>query len=150
MSKDLNLCQFIGRLGADPDIRMTTQGTCTATINLACGDDYKDKNTGQKVEQTNWIRLVAFGRTAEIIRDYLKKGSKAYFSGKQTTRKWQNQNGQDQYTTEVLISGMQLLDSNPNSQQGQPQQQGYQPQAPQQQNMQQPPPQDEFEDPIPF
>lgn len=127
MSRDLNLCQFIGRLGNDPEIRMTTSGTATATLSIACGDDYKDKNSGQKVEQTNWIRAVAFGRTAEVIRDYLKKGSKIYFSGKQVTRKWQNQSGQDQYTTEININELQMLDSKQDSQQqGGQQQGGYQ------------------------
>ena len=129
MSKDLNLCQFIGHLGNDPDIRMTTTGTVTASFNLACGDDYKDKNTGQKVEQTNWVRCVCFGRLAEVMRDYLKKGSKAYVSGKQVTRKWQDKNGTDQYTTEINVSDMQMLDSKPSeSPQQAPQQpqQGYQ------------------------
>lgn len=133
MSRDLNLCQFIGRLGNDPDCRVTQSGTPTATLNLACSDDYKDKNTGQKVEQTNWIRLVAFGRTAEIIQQYLKKGSKIYAAGKQTTRKWQNQSGQDQYTTEVIISDFQMLDSLPSDGQQGNAQQGYQ-QQPRQQN----------------
>jgi single-strand DNA-binding protein len=124
MSKDLNLCQFIGHLGNDPDIRMTASGTVTASFNLACGDDYKDKN-GQKVEQTNWVKCVCFGRLAEIMRDYLKKGSKAYVSGKQVTRKWQDKNGADQYTTEINVSDMQMLDSKP---QGSPQQAARQPQ----------------------
>lgn len=127
MSKDLNLCQFIGRMGNDPDIRVTQSGITTASFDLACGDDYKDKTTGQKVEQTNWIRCVAFGRLAEIIKDYTHKGSKVYVSGKQSTRKWQDQNGQDRYTTEIVANELQMLDSNPaGQQQGYQDQQGYQ------------------------
>lgn len=154
MSKDLNLCQFIGRLGNDPDIRMTQSGTTTASFNLACGDDYKDKQTGQKVEQTNWIRCVAFGRLAEILKDYTRKGSKVYVSGKQSTRKWQNQAGADQYTTEITINEMQMLDSKDQSNNGQANQQPQQRQAPQGNNggHQNPPPvTDDFDDSsIPF
>lgn len=169
MSKDLNLCQFIGRLGNDPDIRMTQSGTTTASFNLACSDDYKDQS-GQKVEQTNWIRCVAFGRLAEIIKDYTKKGSKLYVSGKQSTRKWQNQAGVDQYTTEITINEMQMLDGKQDSQSSngqanyqQPQQAQQRPQAnqqrqaPQNQYSNQPnprqhqQPQDDFDDSdIPF
>jgi len=111
MSKDLNLCQFIGRLGGDPEVKYSNSGKAITNLNLACGDDYKDKNTGQKVEQTNWIRVVAFGRTAEVMGEYLKKGSQVYVSGKQVTRKWQDQQGQDRYTTEVVADQMQMLDS---------------------------------------
>ena len=146
MSKDLNLCQFIGRLGSDPEIRATASGTVTATLSIACGDDYKDKQTGQKVDQTNWIRVVAFGRLAEIMRDYVKKGSQVYISGKQVTRKWQDQSGQDRYTTEINASNMQMLDSKgegqaPQQQQAAPVQQAQSSQAA---------PMDDFDDDIPF
>lgn len=140
MSKDLNLCQFIGRLGNDPEIRMTSSGTVAASLNVACGDDYKDKTTGQKVEQTNWIKVVAFGRLAEIIRDYVSKGSKVYLAGKQVTRKWQDQNGQDRYTTEIVASDMQMLESRGGQQA--PQQQAPAPQAAA--------PVNDFDDDIPF
>lgn len=109
MSKDLNLCQFIGRLGADPEVSYTPSGSAVANISLACGDDYKDKNTGEKVEQTNWIRIVMFGRLAEIAGQYLTKGSQIYVSGKQVTRKWQAKDGSDRYTTEIVASDMQML-----------------------------------------
>lgn len=108
MSKDLNLCQFIGRLGQDPDVRFTPQGSAIANLSLACGDDYKDKQ-GNKVEQTNWIRVVAFGRLAEIIQQYVSKGDQIYISGKQITKKWQAQDGTDRYTTEVVANEMQML-----------------------------------------
>ena len=142
--KDLNLCQFIGRLGNDPDVRMTQSGTTTAGFNLACSDDYTDKTSGQKVEQSNWIRCVAFGRLAEIIRDYTKKGSKIYVSGKQSTRKWVNQAGVEQYITEITINEMQMLDAKPEAQQQRPQQK--QQQRPQ---YSAPMPQDDFND-VPF
>ena len=111
MSKDLNQCNFIGRLGKDPDIRYMPSGGAVANFSIACGDDYKDKNTGQKVEKTNWINIVAFNRLAEIIGEYLTKGSKVFISGKQTTRKWQDNDGQDRYSTEIVASEMQMLDS---------------------------------------
>jgi single-strand DNA-binding protein len=111
MSKDLNLCQFIGRLGQDVDVKYMPNGNAVANLSIACGDDYKDKNSGEKVEKTNWIRIVMFGRLAEIAGEYLHKGSQVYISGKQVTRKWQNKDGQDQYTTEVIADNMQMLGS---------------------------------------
>ncbi len=108
MSKDLNQCNFIGRLGKDPEIKYTAGGSAIANFNLACGDDYKDKQ-GQKVEQTNWIRVVAFGKLAEIIAEWVKKGSQIYISGKQVTRKWQDQSGNDRYTTEIVANEMLML-----------------------------------------
>ena len=111
MSKDLNKWMGIGRLGKDPEIRYTASGTACASLSIACGDDYKDKQTGQKVEKTEWINISAFGRLAEIIGEYVKKGSKVYIEGKFTTRKWQDQSGQDRYTTEIVASEMQMLDS---------------------------------------
>jgi len=109
MSKDLNHCTFIGRLGNDPDIKYTASGGAIANISIACSDDYKDKKSGEKVEQTNWIRVVAFGRLAEIMGEYLRKGSQVYVSGKQVTRKWDNKEGQTQYTTEIVADNMQML-----------------------------------------
>ena len=111
MAKDLNKWMGIGRLGKDPEIRYTQSGMACASLSIACGDDYKDKNTGQKVEKTEWVSISAFGRLAEIIGEYVKKGSKVYIEGKFTTRKWQDQAGQDRYTTEIVASEMQMLDS---------------------------------------
>ena len=112
MSKDLNRGDFIGRLGRDPESRFMPSGGAVANFSIACGDDYRDKQTGQKVEQVNWINIVAFGRLAEIVGEYLKKGSKVYVSGKQVTRKWQDKTtGADRYTTEIVASEMQMLDS---------------------------------------
>src|SRR6056300_1168388 len=108
MSKDLNLCQFIGRLGRDPEVRHTGDGRAIASFSIACSDDYRGKD-GNKVEQTNWINIVAFGRLAEIIQEYVTKGSLIYISGKQITRKWQDQQGNGRYTTEVVANEMQML-----------------------------------------
>jgi single-strand DNA-binding protein len=109
MSKDLNLCQFIGRLGRDPETRMAQNGTPIVSLALAVGDDYKDK-AGQKVEQTEWVRCVAFGKLSEVISTYCTKGSKLYVSGKFKTRSYEK-DGQTVYATEVVINEMQLLDS---------------------------------------
>lgn len=110
MAKSLNLCQFIGNVGQEIEMRFTASGSAVANLSLGVSDDYKDK-TGKKVEQTNWIRVVAFGKLAEIIGEYLKKGSKIYISGKQVTRKWQAQDGSDRYSTEIVAEQMQMLDS---------------------------------------
>ena len=79
MSKDLNSCNFIGRLGRDPEVKYANSGAAIVNFSIACGDDYKDKS-GQKVEQTNWINVVAFGKLAEIIGQWVKKGSQVYIS----------------------------------------------------------------------
>lgn len=105
--KDLNLCQFIGRLGKDLELRYSASGSAVANFSIACSDDYK--KDGEKVEQTNWINIVIFGKLADIAGQYLKKGSQVYISGKQVTRKWQDQSGNDRYSTEIVANEMQLL-----------------------------------------
>ena len=110
MSKDLNLCQFIGRLGQDPELKYMPSGSAVVNLSLACGDSYKDKS-GEKVEHTEWVRVSAFGKLAEIIGQYLEKGSQVYISGQMRTRKWQDQSGQDRYTTEIIARDMQMLGS---------------------------------------
>ncbi len=111
MSKDLNLCQFIGRIGKDIELKYMPNGDAVANFSIACGDDYKDKQTGQKVEQTNWINVVAFRRLAEILGEYCNKGDQVYISGKQRTRKYQAQDGSDRYSTEIVANEMQMLGS---------------------------------------
>ena len=108
MSKDLNQCNFIGRLGKDIELKYTANGSAVANFSIACSDDYKDKS-GNKVEQTNWINVVIFGKLAEIAGQYLEKGKQCYISGKQVTRKWQDQSGNDRYSTEIVANEMQLL-----------------------------------------
>lgn len=109
MSKDLNQCNFIGRLGADPEMRYTPAGAAVCSITIAVGDDYKNKD-GQRVEQTEWVRIVAFNRLAEIIEEYCRKGSKVFVTGKMKTRSWE-QDGIKRYATEIIAGEMQLLDS---------------------------------------
>lgn len=115
MANDLNQCNFIGHLGKDPDIRYKTDGSPIATISLAVGSSWTDKSSGQKQERTEWVRIVFFDGIAKVASEYLKKGSKIYVSGKWQTRKWRDSNGQDKYTTEVVVQGfggnMQMLDS---------------------------------------
>ncbi len=105
---DLNRCEFIGRCGQDPEIRYTADGKAVASLSLACGEKWKDKQ-GNKQEKTEWIKVTAFGRLAEIISEYLKKGSQVYISGKWRTNKWQDKEGNDRYTTEILANEMQML-----------------------------------------
>jgi single-strand DNA-binding protein len=110
----INKVILIGNLGADPEVRYTASGSAVANIRIATSESWKDKNTGELQERTEWHRVVLFGRLGEIAGQYLRKGSKVYVEGKLRTRKWQGQDGQDRYTTEVVvdISGtMQFLDS---------------------------------------
>src|SRR4030066_94685 len=111
MSNDLNLWEGKGRRGQEPAIRYSQDGKALATLSIACGQSWKDKETGEKQEKTEWIRVVAFGRLAEIIGEYLKKGAKVYISGRLQTKKWQDKNGSDRYTTEIVADQMQMLGS---------------------------------------
>tara|TARA_R100000951_G_scaffold2179_3_gene3716 strand:- start:512 stop:1033 length:522 start_codon:yes stop_codon:yes gene_type:complete len=148
----LNKVQIIGNLGKDPEVRFLPNGGAVANITVATSETWKDKQTGEQKEKTEWHRIVLFGKLAEIAGEYLKKGSKAYFEGQLQTRKWTNNEGKDQYTTEIVLQGftgkMEMLDSRPQAgqqgagfsnanqanQQHKPQQQGgYSQQAPQQQ-----------------
>jgi single-strand DNA-binding protein len=99
---------LIGNLGKEPEIRSTQSGTAVATFNVATTERWKDKE-GQMQETTEWHRVVAWQRLAEICRDYLRKGSKVYIEGKLQTRKWQDQSGTDRYTTEIVASEMKML-----------------------------------------
>ncbi len=139
MSRGVNKVILIGNLGDNPDVRTTPQGGVVANLSVATDESYKDKNTGQMVPKTEWHRVVLFNRLAEVARDYLKKGSKVYIEGKLQTRKWQDQGGNDRYTTEIVGNDMQMLDGKPaDAGHAQGATQGYQPQnAPQQQAPQQ-------------
>lgn len=117
MARGINKVILIANLGADPDSRATPQGSCVTNINVATDESYKDKNTGQMVPKTEWHRVVMFNRLAEIAKDYLKKGSKVYIEGRLQTRKWQDQSGQDRYTTEIVAHELQMLDNKQDSQQ---------------------------------
>lgn len=108
MSRDLNLCQFIGHLGRDVETKYTASGTAIANFSIGCSDDYKDKS-GNWVNQTEWVRCVAFDKLAELIANKLTKGCQAYVGGRMKTRKWQDQNGNDRYSTEITVNDFQLL-----------------------------------------
>lgn len=106
----LNKAMIIGRLGADPEVRYTQNNTAVANMSVATSDRYKDGN-GEWQERTEWHRVVAWGRLAEVCQQYLKKGSQVYFEGPIQTRSWEDKEGQKQYTTEIKALGMQMLDS---------------------------------------
>ncbi len=180
MARGVNKVILVGNCGADPETRYMPSGGAVTNITVATSETWKDKQTGQPQERTEWHRVVFFNRLGEIAGEYLKKGSKVYVEGSLRTRKWQDQGGQDRYTTEIVGNEMQMLDSrgsqqgayqgDGHSQQGAPQQapqqqapqQAPQQQAPQQQApQQQAPPQqapqqpaaanfDDFDDDIPF
>lgn len=112
MAKGINKVILIGNLGAAPEVRYMPSGGAVATLSVATSESWKDKNTGEKQERTEWHRVVIFNKLAEVARDYLKKGSKVYIEGSLKTRKWQDKNtGQDKYTTEIMANDMQMLDS---------------------------------------
>lgn len=132
----VNKVIILGNLGQDPEVKFMPSGEAVANISIATSEEWKDKTTGEAKSKVEWHRVVMFGRLAEITGEYLKKGSKVYIEGALQTRKWQNQQGQDQYTTEIVVKGfggiMQMLDSKPQSQSAPQQQPGFQQQAPQQ------------------
>ena len=105
----LNKVQLIGRLGQDPEVKFLPNGDAVCNISLATSERWKDKQSGEQKEKTEWHRVVLFGKVAEIAGQYLKKGALAYFEGKLETRKWQDQSGQDRYTTEIRANEMKML-----------------------------------------
>lgn len=114
MANDLNRHECIGRLGEDPSCKYLPSGEAVTNISVACSSSWKDKQ-GNKQEATEWIRYTAFGKLAEIMAEYLKKGSKVYLSGKMKTRKYQAQDGSDRFSTEIIAESMQMLDGKPES-----------------------------------
>lgn len=135
----------IGNLGADPESRVTASGEAVCNISIACAETWRDKATGEKKEMTEWVRVGFFGKLAEIAGQYLRKGSQVYIEGSLRTRKWQDKNGQDRYTTEIRGDVMKMLGGKPEGQQ--------QPAAPRQQTQQRQqsaPPAGAFDDDIPF
>ena len=160
MARGINKVIIVGNCGQDPETRYLPSGGAVTNLSLATSETWKDKNTGDQQERTEWHRVVFFNRLAEIVEQYVKKGSKVYVEGSLRTRKWQGQDGQDRYTTEIVASEMQMLDSRGGQGQG-----GYdqspqpdsapsasQQQAPQQQSEAQPAPSGGmgFDDDIPF
>ena len=165
-SRGVNKVILVGNLGQDPETRYLPSGGAVTNVTLATSETWKDKTSGQQQERTEWHRVVFFNRLGEIAGEYLRKGSKVYVEGSLRTRKWQGKDGQDRYTTEIVASEMQMLDSRGAGdsagggqyQQQAPQQSAPQQQAPQQQYapQQQAAPQaapggfDDFDDDIPF
>jgi single-strand DNA-binding protein len=111
MASGINKAIIVGNLGEDPKTSVLPQGGAVTNFSVATSESWKDKNTGQMQERTEWHRVVMFNRLAEVAGEYLSKGSKVYVEGKIQTRKWKDQSGQDRYTTEIVGSQMQMLDS---------------------------------------
>ena len=134
----VNKVIILGNLGQDPEVKFMPSGEAVANISIATSEEWKDKTTGEAKSKVEWHRVVMFGKLAEITGEYLKKGSKVYIEGALQTRKWQNQQGQDQYTTEIVVKGfggkMEMLDSKSQSQSAPQQQSGFQQQAAPQQS----------------
>ena len=168
MARGVNKVIIVGNCGQDPETRFMPSGGAVTNLSIATSESWKDKTSGEPQERTEWHRVVFFNRLAEIAGEYVKKGSKLYVEGSLRTRKWQGQDGQDRYTTEIVASEMQMLDSRGGQDGGQDggqgggyqaPQGGYQkpaaqskPQGSQQQATQQQAPQgmDSFDDDIPF
>lgn len=109
--RGINKVTIVGNLGQDPEVRYMPNGGAVTNISVATSETWKDKNTGEQREMTEWHRIVFYRRLAEIAGEYLRKGSKVYIEGRLQTRKWQGQDGQDRYTTEIIANEMQMLDS---------------------------------------
>ena len=166
-SKGVNKVILVGNVGQDPEVRYSQSGMCFCNVSLATSESWKDKQTGEQKEKTEWHRVVLQGKLAEIAGEYVKKGSQVYFEGKLQTRKWQGQDGQDKYTTEISVDSftgvMQLLGGKPQQSQQpqggqqpaqqnqyQQQRQGMQHQQRQQQPVYNEPPMDFDDQEIPF
>ncbi|MDF1630849.1 MAG: single-stranded DNA-binding protein [Alcanivoracaceae bacterium] len=125
MARGINKVILIGNLGNDPETKFLPSGGAVTNVSLATSESWKDKQTGQQQERTEWHRVVFFNKLAEIAGEYLKKGSKVYVEGSLRTRKWQGQDGQDRYTTEIVVSDMQMLDGRSDGASGGQSRQGY-------------------------
>ena len=115
MARGINKVILVGNLGADPETRYMPSGGAVTNIRIATSESWKDKNTGDQQERTEWHNVAFFGRLAEISAEYLRKGSQVYIEGKLRTRKWQDKDGNDRWTTEVIANEMQMLGGRPGS-----------------------------------
>jgi single-strand DNA-binding protein len=111
MARGLNKVMIMGNLGADPEVRYMPSGDAVTNLRVATSEVWKDRQTGERQERTEWHRIVLFKRLAEIAAQYLRKGSKVFIEGSLKTNKWQDQSGQDRYSTDIVASSMQLMDS---------------------------------------
>jgi len=148
MARGINKVILIGNLGRDPEIKYLPSGDALANLAVATSESWKDKNTGERVEKTEWHRVVLFKRLAEIAGEYLRKGSKVYIEGRLQTRKWQAQDGSDRYSTEIIANELQMLDGHNQGTQGHQQQPQQRQQAPTQQQV--PQGMDDWDSGIPF
>lgn len=146
----INKVIIVGNLGNDPEIRTMPNGEQVANITVATSESWTDKNTGEKKTQTEWHRIVLYRRLAEITAQYLTKGSQVYIEGRLKTRKWQDSNGQDRYTTEIQGDNLQMLGGRQDAAQNQPPKQQDKQQKAQSKPQQSEPPMDAFDDNIPF
>ncbi|MCD1596871.1 MULTISPECIES: single-stranded DNA-binding protein [Rheinheimera] len=152
MARGINKVILIGNLGTDPEVRYMPQGGAVANLTVATSESWTDKATNERKEQTEWHRVVIYQRLAEIAGEYLRKGSKVYIEGKLKTRKWQDKDGVERYTTEIIANELQMLDGRGEGQQqgggmGGGQQGGYQKPAAQQGGYQQAAPQQAYQAP---
>lgn len=149
MARGVNKVILVGNLGNDPEVKYMPSGNAVANVSLATTESWKDRNSGERQEKTEWHRVVFFGKLAEIAGEYLRKGSQIYVEGRLQTRKWQGQDGQDRYTTEIVASDMQMLGGRPGGGTGSyddaPSQSRQGGQAPAKSSMP-----DDFDDEIPF
>jgi len=113
MARGVNKVILIGHLGADPETRAMPSGTTVANLRIATSESWKDRQTGEQQERTEWHRVALFGRLAEIAAEYLRKGSQVYIEGSLRTRKWQDKQGNDRYSTEIVATDMQMLGGRP-------------------------------------
>lgn len=111
MARGINKVILVGNLGSDPEVRYLPNGNPVATLSIATSEAWKDKMSGEKQERTEWHRVVCFNKLGEIAGEYTRKGSKVYIEGSLRTRKWQDQQGVERYTTEIIASDLQMLDS---------------------------------------
>lgn len=154
--RGINKVIIVGNLGQDPEVRYMPNGGAVTNISVATSETWKDKNSGEQREITEWHRIVFYRRLAEIAGEYLRKGSKVYIEGRLQTRKWQGQDGQDRYTTEIIANEMQMLDSRGggtvNFSDSQPSHSAPQQAGPSGHGPDSPPPSayDDFDDDIPF
>ena len=151
MARGVNKVILVGNLGKDPEVRYSPNGSAMANVTIATAESWKDKQSGEKQEKTEWHRVVFFNRLAEIVGEYLKKGSQVYIEGRLQTRKWQGQDGQDRYTTEIVANEMQMLGSRSGGGGGDTSWNQQPSNAPAQQSSPaSTPPVDDFDDDVPF
>jgi len=150
MARGVNKCIFIGNLGADPETRYTTSGVAVSNIRVAVSETWKDKKSGEQQERTEWVRAVGFNRLAEIMGEYLQKGSKVYIEGRMQTDKWQDDQGNDRFTTKIIVNDMQMLSGRGDSGGVQSQPRQEQAQQPSREPGSDDAPADDFDSDVPF